>query len=78
MATGTGFEDGDLVTLASGGPVMTVEHNRRDGIVSTVRFGKDGELHYEAFKPESLRLLTARERKRLAPRPGFWARVWER
>jgi uncharacterized protein YodC (DUF2158 family) len=48
------FADGDVVQLVSGGPPMTVQNDRVDGIVSCWWFVGD-ELRSEAFLPVALR-----------------------
>jgi uncharacterized protein YodC (DUF2158 family) len=48
-----GFKDGDIVNLVSGGPLMTVEMTRTDGVIPAVWF-EGGELHRDCFDPSML------------------------
>lgn len=45
--------EGTLVCLKTGGPLMTVEDIRGDGVVATVWF-MDGKCHRDGFHPEHL------------------------
>lgn len=57
MATGQGrFKIGNLVTLKSGGPVMTVNALFDDGGVQAVWHLADGSLQREGFYPDALKL----------------------
>jgi uncharacterized protein YodC (DUF2158 family) len=59
------FRTGDVVSLRSGGPSMTVDAElRKDGIITVFWF--EGNIaHQNAFPPEMLRLEIARERMTL-------------
>lgn len=50
------FDEGTLVCLKTGGPLMTVEDVRSDGCVGTVWFS-DGEVHRDGFHPSHLNVL---------------------
>lgn len=47
------FPEGTAVSLKHGGPLMTVEDFRTDGMVATVWFA-DGQPRRDAFHPDSL------------------------
>lgn len=47
------FPEGTAVCLSLGGPLMTVEATRRDGVVATVWFD-GGTCHHGAFHPDAL------------------------
>lgn len=47
------FSDGDIVSLLGGGPLMTVEMTRDDGLIPTVWFD-GGELRRDCFDPKML------------------------
>ena len=48
------FHEGNVVSLAVGGPLMTVEIVRTDGLVSTV-WMTDGKVNRDSFDPSALR-----------------------
>jgi uncharacterized protein YodC (DUF2158 family) len=48
------FKVGEIVTLKSGGPRMTVEFVRDDGVIDCLWFLAD-LTHRESFHPEMLR-----------------------
>lgn len=47
------FDKGDVVSKKVGGPLMTVELTRTDGLVSCQWFN-DGHLHRDCFDPNTL------------------------
>ena len=56
MARTSKFKVGDLVTLKSGGPPMTVNMLFEDGGVQTVWHLEDGNLRREGFYPGALKM----------------------
>lgn len=48
--------EGTLVCLKTGGPLMTVECTRHDGIIATVWF-QDGIVHRDSFDRRHLNVL---------------------
>lgn len=49
MSLPSGFNEGDVVLLKSGGRIMTVDDNRTDGLVSTVWMDSTGVIIRDAF-----------------------------
>jgi len=47
------FKDGDVVSLLSGGPLMTVEMTREDGFIPAIWF-VEGVVHRDCFDPAML------------------------
>lgn len=47
------FKEGDVVSLQTGGPLMTVEDIRQDNIVATVWFDR-GRVRRDCFEPVHL------------------------
>lgn len=50
------FKEGSLVSLNSGGPLMTVDRIWDSGIISTIWFVND-EIHRDGFVKEQLILI---------------------
>lgn len=48
------FDEGDVVTRITGGPLMTVEKLRNDEFVAAVWFDNNGRLHRDTFAPNTL------------------------
>lgn len=48
------FDEGDVVSRKTGGPMMTVEKIRSDDLLATVWFDVDGRVQRDAFAPNTL------------------------
>lgn len=47
--------NGDVIQLLTGGPLMTVELTRHDGLITATWFDHGGSLHRDAFDPKAIK-----------------------
>jgi uncharacterized protein YodC (DUF2158 family) len=48
------FSEGDFVSRKIGGPLMTVEDSRDDGLVAVVWLDLENRVHRDCFSPNTL------------------------